>query len=144
MNTLFDSGTTNCERCGVRLKIATEQTPDARLLRKSLTAEGFCVNCCLTEWLQITEPINDLLRSPRCRTCGGMKYPKVFDKMCFCQPPQFPSIGEMLDMPQIRECIGQLLLAGKSDAKFGEIDWLEVAANWDLPFPKAKRKRGKR
>lgn len=141
MTSLFGSQITNCDRCGIRLKIADSHNPDSRLLRKSLTAQGVCANCCLTEWLQATEPINELLRSPRCRACGGRKYPTSVETFCGCQPPQFPSIGDMLMQPQIQQCIARLMDVGKSDATFGEIDWLEVVANWELKLPKRTKKR---
>lgn len=144
MTTLFGSRITNCDRCGVRLRIADSNTPDAQLLKLSLTTEGVCANCCMTEVLQITEPINELLRSPRCLSCGGAKYPKAFDKFCVCKPPQFPSIGEVLMQPHIQNCIASLLAVGKSDAKIGDIDWLEVIANWELPLsPRRSKPKGK-
>lgn len=46
--------------------------------------------------------------------------------------------------PHIQQQFAEIMRAGNADAMPDEIDWNAIVANWELPFPKAKRKRGKR
>ncbi|OGN92328.1 MAG: hypothetical protein A2Z75_04435 [Chloroflexi bacterium RBG_13_50_10] len=42
--------------------------------------------------------------------------------------------------PFIQEQYGQILQAGDSELKLGEINWQWIVENWDLPIPKRRRK----
>jgi hypothetical protein len=108
----------HCLRCGVRCK-RRPGNPEARLL-KHTTSDGYCVNCAATEFLQGLAVVND--RSPK---------DKPFDPGCF-------------RLPHVQAQFAVVLVAGNSDARPDEIDWLEIMANWDLPFPKPKRRGGKK
>lgn len=118
---------TTCNRCNVRLQIATERVEDARPIRKSLTARGYCPNCAITELIKGTEPLCDL----------------VSDKPPLRGPPHagmghFP---EAFRLPHIQEQFERVLRAGNCEA-VGQIDWDEVIANWELPFPRKIRGYG--
>lgn len=101
---------TNCTRCEAPLQFrAPDRNPDARLLRKSATPDGYCAACAMANWLQHIEPLATILKT------------------------KGPSI--LLD----RKVVGQManvLAAGCADAKPQEIDWLSVVIHWDLPFAK--------
>ena len=105
---------TNCMRCGT-ICLRQAGNREARLLRKT-TGNGLCVNCCATEFLQSLDVIND----------PGKDQP-AFDPEC-------------LQLPHIQKQFAAIMSVGKADARPDEIDWLEVIANWYLPFPKKPRK----
>jgi hypothetical protein len=100
-----------CERCAKPCRVAESNTPDARLLRKSLIPKGLCLECATTEFLRVTEPLGMLIEQhgPEC-----------------------------LRLEHIQKQFEVILLAGRSDAGPGEIDWDVVIANWHLPFPPPK------
>lgn len=135
-----------CQRCAVRCRVRGTQTADARLLRYALTPEGLCVNCAMTEWLQTTDGIKEQLANRKCRRCGGLQTSLgYFDRQCRCAQPDIPGVGEILRLPHIQALFRQLMAVGRADAQPDEIDWDEVIANWDLPWPpKARRRRGKK
>jgi hypothetical protein len=132
----------NCDRCGVRLKVGSPPNEDARLLKRATVAQGVCVNCAVTAWFQTIEPIREIMGNPRCQTCGKQKS-NEYDRhrQCTCAKPKFHTPQEIVALPHVQAIFAQILAAGNSDAKPDEIDWLEVAANWDLPMPKKRKKR---
>ena len=110
----------NCARCGVRCRKAAGN-PEARLLAYSLSDHGFCLNCAVTEFLQNLDVIRDsmiLLKKP-------------FDPAAF-------------RLTHVQQQFFQIMAAGNADAKPTDIDWLEVEANWHLPFPAKPKKRRKK
>jgi hypothetical protein len=116
--TLLSDGIAQCCRCGAPCRKMPGK-PSARLLRYSLDSVGFCVNCAATEFLQGLHIIS---------------YQRPGDK---------PFDPKYFRLPRVQSHFAAILLSGKADAKPEEIDWLEVAANWHLPFPKLRRKRKK-
>jgi len=99
--------TTECERCGVRLRVDPLLNSDARMLRRAKVPKGLCINCAVHDFLRNTYPCNMLLaKGP-----GSLAYPHVQE--------QFASI----------------MRAGMSDALPDEIGWELIIENWDLPFP---------
>ncbi len=110
----------NCARCGVRC-CKQSGNDEARLLQYTTSDFGLCVNCGVTEFLQSL----DVIRTP-----GRGAAP--FD-------PQ------SLRLEHVQRQFTAIMSAGKADARPNEIDWLEVIANWSLPFPRRpSRKRKER
>lgn len=135
----------NCERCGVRCVVKGSANADARLLKYADVPAGYCVNCAVTAWFKMIEPVREIMDNPRCQVCGKHKS-NEYDRhrQCSCEHPKFHSPQEMIMLPHVQAIFSQILAAGHADAKPDEIDWLEVAANWDLPFERRRRKgRGK-
>lgn len=97
---------TRCERCLLSLRADRPGGPRARVLRRSRTGRGVCVNCAATAFLKSTEPIASVLaaRGP-----------------------------EVLLTPAAQAQFGAVLEAGHSDARAAEIDWAHVVSNWGLP-----------
>ena len=107
---------TNCTRCEAPLQFRDpERNPDARLLRKSATPEGYCASCAMADWLQHIEPLATILKT------------------------KGPSI--LLDRKAVDQ-MASVLAAGCADAKPQEIDWLSVVIHWDLPFEGANAQQG--
>lgn len=107
--TLFDGhASTNCERCGARLKVDTPKSSNAKMLRRSKEPKGLCVNCAVHDWLRNTYPPNILL---------AQSGPKV------------------LLHPHIQDLFTGIMKIGFADAQPDEIDWERIIENWDLPFP---------
>lgn len=87
------------------------------------------------------------MENPRCHGCSGYRQEHYGSKQCRCAKPQFHSPQEIIALPHVQAIFAQILAVGHADAKPDEIDWLEVAANWDLPIqsPKNRKKnRGKK
>lgn len=106
----------NCARCGIRC-CKKPGSDEARLLHYTTSDFGFCVNCGVTEVLQSL----DVIASPG-------RGAKPFDPEC-------------LRLPHVQKQFEAIMVSGKSDARPHEIDWLEIIANWSLPFPKKPRRR---
>ena len=115
--TLLSDGMVRCCRCGVPCQ-KMPGNPEARLLRYCLDDTGYCANCAATEFLQGLAVIGDRSRFEK----------KPFDPECF-------------RLPHIQTHFAAILLTGKADARPEEIDWLKVIANWNLPFPKMRRRK---
>lgn len=114
--TLFDGhASTNCERCGARLKVDTPRSSNAKMLRRSKEPKGLCVNCAVHDFLRNTYPPNILL---------AQSGPKV------------------LLFPHIQEQFAELMKEGHADAKPDEIVWERIVENWALPFPKKIKTSG--
>jgi hypothetical protein len=104
--------TVDCTRCGVQLQF-TGRPPgaDARLLRRSAIPEGHCAACAMTNWLQNSDAGHSPLRT-------------IIER-------RGPAI--LLDRQVIAQ-MARVLQAGCADADPGEIDWVSVVINWELPF----------
>ena len=107
----------HCARCAVRLQ-RTAGNPEARLLKRTTDDYGFCVNCAITEWLKSLPIVSERPKKMR-----------PLDPRCF-------------RFPHVQDQMARLLAVGHADANPEEIDWDEVIANWELPFP-TRKKRGK-
>lgn len=118
MQSAKDAGVTivPCSRCGTLCKIpAAPPSEDARIARyatKDTTKGGTCLACTFTGWLK-SGPLAELI------TVEKLRDPRVQRHM-----------AEMYDDA-----------SGKNDGSSGEINWDALITNWDLPSPKAKRKR---
>ena len=114
--TLFQQGrarqTTNCDRCNVRLQIATERNGDGKPIRRSLTERGYCPNCAVTEFILGTEPLKTVVTRDRA--------------------DQFP---EAFRLEHVQVQFRTMLEAGGAGEVVAQLDWDEVIANWALPFP---------
>ena len=91
------------------VKVAPVPGSKARMLRKAATPKGLCINCATQDELRHLYPANLILArsGPRC-----------------------------LALPHIQQQFEAILRSAGTDAAPGEIDWVKVAANWDLPFPR--------
>ena len=97
-----------CSRCGAPCKVNPVAGSKATMLRRSKEAKGLCVNCAVHDQLRHLYPVNMIL---------ARSGPKG------------------LALPHIqRQFFGICQMAG-TDARFEEIDWNAIIANWDLPFP---------
>ena len=139
------AGIANCERCGIRCQVHGPGNQDARLLRLSTEARGYCVNCAVAEWFQKQDMLMDLLSRPRCQTCGGHPDAKLYgERKCTCAVPKVHTAQDMLRLPHVRELFAQILATGHADVDPAQIDWDEVISNWHLPFGKPKRKKSRK
>lgn len=98
--------TCNCDRCGGKCRIG-KRNPDARMLRRSATPSGLCVNCATHDWLRNTYPCNMLLDQ---------------------------SGPHVLLQQAIREQFATMLQEANSDARIDEINWNLIVENWELPW----------
>ena len=112
--------TCKCDRCGVRLKLSVGN-PDARFIRLADKPSGYCLNCVVTKFFKTSE-MTDAMQ---------------------CSRKIEPGLPEAFRLPHIQECFASVLRVGLSDADPKDIDWLEVIANWALPFPKSDHGAGK-
>lgn len=107
--TLFnEAGTTDCERCGAKIKVDAVPGSKAKMLRRSKEPKGICINCAVSDWLRNTYPPNILL---------AQSGPKV------------------LLFPHIQKQFTEIMKIGFADARPDEIDWQRIVDNWELPFP---------
>lgn len=107
--TLFDEdGSTNCQRCGARLKVDAVPGSKAKMLRRSKGPKGLCINCAVHDFLRNTYPPNIQLAE---------------------------SGPEILLYQHIQELFANIMKAGFADANADEIDWQRIVDNWYLPFP---------
>lgn len=91
--------------------MATDRNEVARVLRKSATGKGVCVNCAATQFLRTMEPLATVIAT---------KGP-----------------GVLLN-PAAQVRFAAMLTAGDSDADGAEVDWQHVVDYWDLPLPSAR------
>jgi hypothetical protein len=103
-----------CDRCGAPCKVADHATEEARLLKHSTVASGWCADCATTHFLQ-TSPMGQLIKDP-----------------------------QMLLAPHVRLQFAKVMLAGNADALPTEINWQRVVDNWSMPFKKPTKPRRKR
>ena len=135
----------NCSRCGVRCVVKGPIHADARLLQYADKPEGYCVPCAVTAWFKTFDQLSEIMDNPRCQSCGGYRKDHYGAKICRCDKPKMSTPQEMISLPHVQAIFAQILAVGHADVTPDEIDWLEVAANWDLPLPeKPRRKRRKK
>lgn len=118
-----------CERCAKRCRAKPKRNPNAEYFVKGDMETGrWCAECMFTEFLTQNElgPASAL----------GRDFWKTFD-------PQG------LRLPHLQQQMCAIVSVAKQhggELDFAEIDWDEVIANWDLPFPegpkRGRRKRG--
>ncbi len=102
----------NCQRCNKRCIGMKSQRPEARPFKHAL--QGLCTECIVSQFFQNAdneEGIGFALASAENFTPEGLR------------------------LPHIQEQFRRVLEVGMSELIFDEIDWDEVIANWDLPFP---------
>ncbi len=105
-----------CGRCGVRLRVAAEQNPAARLMKRSLGPDGLCVNCAASSFFYSVEQMRQNI-----------------DRFG----------ADLFRLLHIQQQFAELMRVGCADARPEEIDWEHVIANWSLPFPATRRTRRK-
>ncbi len=98
---------TYCQRCEAKLQVNPKQQSNAKMLRRSNQAKGFCVNCALHDWLRNTYPVN-----------------LIFTTLS----------PEALRLEHIQEQLTGIMRSQNADATPDEINWEAIIANWDLPF----------
>jgi len=108
----------HCQRCHVPCR-AGAPDPKARLLQESAGPKGLCVNCAVTQFFKDEKYGISLEHVMRGSDLDG-------------KPGR--EITKSLLMPHVQEQFGAILRAGFAQVAPTEIDWLEVVANWDLPF----------
>lgn len=136
------SQTKNCIRCNIRCRVAAKRNPDAAVFVKGTVTTGrLCANCLVVDFFKNFElgPSAGL----------GKEY---FDASvpwpAWRRDPEKRFDPTALREPHIQQQFTAIILAAR--AHYGaellpeEIDWDEVIANWHLPFPEKKGKRGKR
>ena len=115
--------TTKCLRCGVLCRTGAPD-PKARAL-VAATATGLCPNCMITRFLLSIEPIRDTIEGHAAR--GGIvpalegKGPEIFLNAEWREKVLRPVLRGVLSMTQLPE---------------DSINWIAVAGNWGLPFPR--------
>jgi hypothetical protein len=91
--------------------VAAKRDPGVKMLRHAKAPKGFCVDCAVTKWLIHTYPAN----------------------MIIDEAELGPA---MLLLEVFRAPFSGLLDNFRPDARLDEIHWVNVVANWDLPWPK--------
>ena len=110
----------NCDRCGVLLRVASSRRDDENpswvpRLRLAAEPKGVCASCNVRIW---------------------------FHLMRFQLEGVTANLPAALAMPHVRAHMLTIFERTNSDpACARDIDWDSVVANWDLPLPKAPRKR---
>lgn len=111
MDNLFEKNHTQkcqCPRCGAKLKVDPLAGSKAKMIKRSKTTKGLCINCAVHDWLRNTYPVNLLLAKSGPRG---------------------------LALPHMQEQFAGIMKSQFSDAMPDEIDWQAIIYNWDLPFP---------
>jgi len=98
---------TKCLRCGAGCRIDPVVGSKARMLKRA-DQKGLCVNCAVHDILRHLYPANLILAR---------------------------SGPQGLASPHIQRQFFEMCRVGGTDAKFEEIDWHAIIANWELPFP---------
>ncbi len=104
----------HCQRCHIPCHTG-KPDPEARLLQLSEGPKGLCVNCAVTQFFKDEKygvSLEQLLR--------GTEVEK--------------DVTRALLLPHIQEQFTAILRVGCAQVVPEQIDWLEVVANWDLPF----------
>jgi hypothetical protein len=108
--------TVHCTRCGVRCQVRGGGDDQARIARFADHA-GLCATCVTAWWFQ-HGPLAQLMT---------------------------PDKRHMLTDPRVQtQFVSVLQASGHEDLQPDQIKWERLVAQWDLPFPQAKRTRGKR
>jgi len=98
----------HCTRCDAACTVDPKPGSQARILRRSRTPEGLCVNCAVHDQLRHLYPANLILAGSG---PAGLALPHI--------QRQFYAIARSVG----------------TDAEFDEIDWQRIIDNWDMPFP---------
>lgn len=130
-----------CDRCGRNCQ-AGKADPKARLLRISETDEGLCLDCAVTEWLRVTEPICYMLGVHPQAGKWQQREQASWDHSRKRHGEERTS-PEALLLPQVQECVAGIMRTGKAQADPANVNWKWIVSNWEIPFP-PKRKRRKR
>ncbi len=102
-----------CQRCNLSMRVRVRSgNPDALLMQHSETGEGLCASCAATLFLYSIEHIKQSIDGKR----------------------------ELLLWDAMQQQFASLMQAGHADAKPEEINWQSVHDNWELPFPKSKKR----
>lgn len=131
----------NCVRCHIRCRTVAKRNDAAQVFVKGTVQTGrFCTNCLVVDFYKNFElgPSSSL----------GKHY---FDKSL--PRPDWDSRGpdrrfdpEYLLQPHLRKQFESMLFAAQShygaELTSDQIDWDEVVANWDLPFPETPKRKG--
>ena len=97
-----------CGRCGVPCNVNPIAGSRATMLKHSSEPKGLCINCAVHDTLRNLYPANLIL---------ARSGPKG------------------LVLPHIQKQFFEICRLAGTDARFEEIDWKAIVANWDLPFP---------
>ena len=110
--------TAPCARCGALCRVTGKKpTEEARIARYATqetinNGTAMCIACVLSDWLQ-SGPLAEMI------TIEKLRDPRVQQRT--------------IDLYNDKH--------GHNDGNATEINWDALIANWDLPFPKAKRRR---
>lgn len=123
---MFSGDVTKCARCAIPCR-KQPGNPEARLLKHTTSDFGYCANCAATEFFQGLDVV---------KYAGGYdsatgRAKKLFEPACF-------------RLERVQQLFASILAAGQADANPDEIDWMEIVANWHLPFPKLRQRRKKK
>jgi hypothetical protein len=108
-SSLFDApgALAYCERCKVELRVAETRREDAAPFRRSLTTQGVCPDCVMTEFLYNTYPVNSII---------DRAGPEM-----------------LLQADFIRQAFLSSGIMERSEMDIREVNWQRVVANWKLP-----------
>ena len=109
----------NCSRCHVRCRTGTPD-PKARLLQESAGPRGLCVNCAVTQFFKDEK--------------YGVSLEQVMCGSDLLKTDSPKDVTKALLLPHVQQQFSEILRVGFAQVRPEDIDWLEVVANWDLPF----------
>jgi hypothetical protein len=115
---LFAGQIVHCLRCAVPCRTG-KPDPEARILQISEGPCGYCVNYDVTWFFMSTRPLLELIKGADGENMGV----------------------NALRLPHIQEQFAAVMRAGFAQVPPEAIDWLEIIANWYLPFPHVKRSK---
>ena len=136
-NLFSQSPTKRCERCSKLCRVAEKRNPKSQLFVKGDRKTGrYCAECLVVDFLLNCDygpQLNELAKL----TGPG---PGPFDATRTFDP-------EVFRLPHVQEQFAAIVLKAQeqysAELMPDEFDWLEVIANWHLPFPKrTKRAKG--
>jgi hypothetical protein len=141
------AGFKNCVRCNIRCRVAAERNREADLFVHGTARTGlFCANCLVVDFFKNCDigPSSSLGKHHFDRSLPQPEYEKDRGQ------PDRRFDPECLRLPHVQTQFRAILAAAQveygAELTPGEIDWDEVVANWDLPFPekprRAKRRKG--
>ncbi|MCE5277168.1 MAG: hypothetical protein ABFD92_16695 [Planctomycetaceae bacterium] len=116
----------HCDRCHVPCRTGTPD-PKARLLMLSEGPHGLCVNCAVTDFFKNEK--------------YGVSLEQVMRGSDLDGPTDPAACPKALALPHVQKQFSEVLRVGCAQVSPDDIDWLEIIANWHLPFPKKKGKR---
>lgn len=134
----------SCERCAKRCRVEPSTDPHAQLFVKGDMKTGrFCAECLIVDFFKNfdlgpssafgKEYFDHSLPQPEWRKELGDSS-KRFDPACLREPHVQQHMLHIIETA--KRVYGAQL-------EFGEIDWDEVIANWHLPFPEKRKRKGK-